>query len=121
MLENKILTEKYKIIDGKVYAVFEETGEKRELNGCEVRVELSKDNAGLESHKANLEQMLEDVNKKLKENYELDGKLAALGYCKKDQPVYTKTIEGLVLKDKDGKPKIRGYTHQRTCAHKEGL
>lgn len=121
MLNNKILTEKYKIIDGKVYAVFEETGEKRAVDGCDVRVELARDNAGLETHKSNLEQMLEDVNKKLKENYELDGKLAALGFCKKDQPVYAKTIEGLVLKDKDGKPKIKGYTHQRACTHREGL
>ena len=117
MLQDKVLKEKYKIIDKKVYAVFEETNERREVDGCEVRVELAEERDYLEQHKKWLDEELKKIDLKLTANIRLDSELSALGYCKKNNPVYTK-VDGLVVKDFSGNPVVANYTHQANCVNK---
>lgn len=118
MLEEKLLKEKYKVIDGKCYAVYEELNLKREVDACEVRIELAEKNLVLQEKKSELEKQLKEIIFSLTENAKIDGELSALGFCKKDNPVYKK-IDGIILKDKNGNPVVSKYTHQNNCPNRE--
>ena len=118
MLNVKVIKEKYKIRDKKVYAEYELTAEQRELDGCEVRAELSKERIELENHKKFLQEELQKVDQEIVKNLELDNQLELLGYCKLDNPVY-KRVDGLIIKGSDGQPIISKFTHQNNCVNKE--
>lgn len=115
MLESINLKEEYKVENNKVYAVIPETGRKRIVDACCVRVELAKEDAELVQRKEQLEQELQTITKQLASNKKLDNQIAALGYCKIDLPIYKK-IDGVVIYDtKTQKPIIESYTHQSDC------
>lgn len=118
MLESKVIKEIYRIKDKKVYAVYKETNEQREVNGCEVRAELARDRIELENHRQFLKSELERTENSIAENLELDNQLEMIGYCKIDHPVYKK-IDGVILKDSEGKQIISKFTHQNNCVNKE--
>ena len=115
MLQSVKLKEEYKVIDNKVYAVIPETGSKRLVDACEVRVELEKENFELNKRKETLELELNELTKQIIDNTKLDNQIAALGYCKIDKPIYKK-IDGIVIYDNQTqKPIIERYTHQLDC------
>lgn len=116
MLESVELKEVYKVINKKVYAVINETGSKRAVDPCDTRVELARENETLLAEKEQLEQKLAQVTKKLTDNTRLDNEIAALGYCKKDKPIYKK-IDGITMY-RAGKPVIDSYTHQSDCPNR---
>ena len=118
MLNTKIIKENYKIIDRKVYAVYNETNEKREVNGCEVRNYLARERVELESHQKFLKEELERTQGTITKNLELDNQLERIGFCKLDCPVYKK-VDGIILKDSEGKSIVSKYTHQNDCINKE--
>lgn len=120
MLESINLKEEYKVENNKVWAVISETGRKRAVDACGVRVELANENAELAQRKNELEQELQEITKKLTQNTRLDNQIAALGYCKIDKPVYKK-IDGIVIYDsKTQKPVIESYSHQSDCPCRRG-
>ena len=41
-----------------------------------------------------------------------------IGYCKIDHPVFKK-VDGVILKDSEGKQIISKFTHQNNCVNKE--
>lgn len=114
MLNTIELHEVYKVQDKKVYAIIKETGSKRQVDPCEVRIELTKENEVLLQKKQALEKELSETTNKLVENTRLDNQIAALGYCRIDKPVYKK-IDGITMRDSNGNPLIDKYTHQSDC------
>lgn len=114
MLEKIELKEEYKVIDGKVYAFIKETNSKRQVDPCETRAELAQEILLLKQKKEALEAELADMAKKLTKVTILDNKIASLGYCRLDNPVYKK-IDGIVIFDGNKKPQIERYTHQIDC------
>lgn len=118
MLNEIKYTERYKVEDGKIYAVVEEINKKRKLNGCEVRKELASIIQEQKIKKEQLEKELADLTQDLTENLQLDSQLAGLGYCDISAPVY-KRIDGIIQKDNNGEYIITGTTHLSTCAHKQ--
>ena len=118
MLNEIKYKEKYKIEDGKIYAVVEEINSKRKLNGCEVRKELARKIQEQKTKKEQLEKDLADLTHELTEDLKLDSQLAGLGYCDISAPVY-KRLDGIIQKDSNGEYIITGTTHLSTCAHKQ--
>jgi len=114
MLKEIKLKETYKVENKKVYAVVKETGSKRQVNGCDVRVELAQNDEVLAQEQAALETRLNEITKERTANQRLDNQLASLGYCKKDKPIYKK-IDGITMRDSNGNPLIDKYTHQSDC------
>ena len=119
VLKSVNLTEEIKVIDKKVYAVIPQLGKKRELNGCEVRAKNKTELSRLEDIKKMMLKDLDKLNTMIIDCKELDNKLALAGYCLKDVDLYKK-VDGIVIKDENGKPIVIGKTHEETCAHKEG-
>lgn len=117
-MKNKIeIEEEIKIIDGKPCAVAK-LDTKRELNGCEVRKNISTKLTDLIVRRQVLEKEIANINIEAANLECLDGKLKSLGYCKVDNPEYEK-IGGLLKKDlKTGEPIIKGYTHQTNCLNR---
>ncbi|MBR1984494.1 MAG: hypothetical protein IKA31_02025 [Clostridia bacterium] len=114
MLNEIKLKETYKVENKKVYAVIKETGSKRPVNGCDVRVELAQADEVLAQRQGELEAELNEIIKQRSTNQKLDNQLAALGYCKKDKPIYKK-IDGITMRDANGNPLIEKYIHQNDC------
>lgn len=119
MLQSVNLKEEYRVIEDKVYAVLPETGMKRLVDACRVRIELAQENAELAQKKELLENELRDVTRQLANNTKLDNQIAALGYCKIDKPIY-KRIDGIVIYDNKSQPIVESYTHQNGCPSKRG-
>lgn len=119
MLKSVNLTEEIKVIDKRVYAVIPQLGQKRELNGCDVRARNKQEISNLEKYKQMLTKDLEKINTMLIDCKKLDNELSLAGYCLKDVDLYKK-VDGIVIKGEDGKPVVIGKTHEETCTHKEG-
>lgn len=118
MLNEIVVKEKYVVENGKVYAYAEGmVNSKRKVDGCEARKEVSE----LLNQKLNKKELLEQELSKLvsdiTELQKTDNALASLGFCKIDCPIYSK-IDGIVMKDKDSNPIVKGYTHQHNCSNK---
>ena len=118
-LESVTLSEKVEVINGKAYAVIALLGKKREINGCEARVENSKKLVRLEKEKASLKTLIDNINTQIIDCRKLDNELALAGYCLIDNPKYKK-VDGIRIKDENGNYIIAGTTHADNCSHKEG-
>ncbi len=120
MLEQIIIKEKYLVENGKVFAFAEGmVNSKRKVDGCEARKEIA-EQLGLKlTKKELLEKELSEIVREITDLQKTDNALASLGFCKIDCPIYAK-IDGMVAKNGNGEPIIKGYTHQRNCSNKEG-
>ena len=117
MLKTIEVKETYKVIDKKVYAYIKETGAKRLVDPCDTRVEISKEIEIKQQLKRELESKLAATDLELAELIKLDNEIAALGYCKKDRPIYKK-IDGITLRDGNNNPVVESYTHDAYCPNK---
>ena len=109
------------IVEGKqVFAFSSALNSKRKINGCQARKYVGEIIAETEKQKAEAEAKLKEAVDKLTKCQILDNKLASAGFCKIDTPIYQK-IDGIVVKDADGNPKIADYIHSATCSHKAEL
>lgn len=107
------------IVENKqAYAYSSILNSKRKISGCDAREYIAEFIDEETKKKEELEKKLKETIAKLTKYQTLDNQLAVAGYCKKDNPVYQK-IDGLVVKDSSGQPKIAKYTHANTCKHKE--
>lgn len=118
MLKSIQLTERYKVIDKKVYACIKETGAKRLVDPCDTRVELASIMAKKKEEMAMHEQAAARLANELAELVKLDSAIAALGFCRKGKAVYKK-IDGITIYDANNKPIIDHYTHESSCPNKE--
>lgn len=116
MLQEKKIKEFYKIIENKVFAVYEETGQKRNLDGCEVRKQINNVLSLLKEEKERVEAYLKQIIEKETELTQLDGQLIALGFCKIDSPFY-KRVGGVVINE-NGQPVVEKFIHQQSCKNR---
>lgn len=118
MLVEKTIREQYKIIDKKIYAVFNEIEKRRELKGCDVRAELQNTILNKQNELEQVKVKEKNIQSDLAELFALDSTLASLGYCKKDNVIYKK-VDGILIKGENGQPIITGHTHSEYCTHRE--
>lgn len=119
MLNTYESTEKYIIENGVCYAVCEELGKKRRVNGCDVRKELADEYAQMTAELDALQRQITLVKQKCAANRVTDSQLSVAGYCLMDEPVYKK-VDGLLARDVSGNPIITTYTHSSICERKDG-
>ena len=117
MLKTIEVKETYRVIDKKVYAYIKETGAKRLVDPCDTRVEIAKEIEIRQQIQKDLESKLAANNLELANLTRLDAEIAALGYCKKDKPIYKK-VDGITLRDGNNNPIIDKYTHDSLCPNK---
>lgn len=117
MLNTIELKEGYELKNGVLYAVQHSIETKRKVDGCQVRIELEAEYSEMSERKIQLEQEIDEITAKMVENRRLDNSLAAVGYCKIDNPVYRK-IDGILVKEENGKPIVESYAHAVSCVTK---
>lgn len=117
MLKTFESTEKYIVENGVCYAVCEELGKKRRVNGCEVRKELDAEYASFTAELEALQKQITLIKQKCAANRVLDSQLSVSGYCLMDEPVY-KRVDGMLVRDAAGDPMITTYTHSAVCERK---
>lgn len=113
------IKEKYLVENKKVFAYSKELGTKRELDPCEVRNRLLAQISVEEQERDEAQKIVDEKNDIINELLILNNQIAGLGYCALETPVYEK-VEGVVVKDENGNPKIKGYTHSASCKNREG-
>ena len=118
LLNDYEIKEKFLIENKKVFAYSKEMGIKRELDPCEVRKSLLKQIAEEEKARDEAQNIVDERNDNINELLRLNNQLAGFGYCALETPVYEK-VDGVVLRDENGEPRIKAYTHAVTCKNKE--
>lgn len=118
LLNDYQIKEKYLVENQKVFAYSKELGTKRELNPCEVRNQLMCQISMAEQERDEAQKIVDLKNDLINDLLRLNNQIAGLGYCALETPIYEK-IDGVVVKDENGNPKIKNYTHSTFCKNRE--
>ena len=114
LLQIKEEKEIYKIIDGKLYAYYESSKEKRDISkyGCDVLKSFIEVNKAYKEDIEFLEKEIEKKRKLINSNYKFIGDLYKCGYCDLSKEVVEKNpLTGR---------KINTYgTHLSTCVNRK--